>query len=201
MRTRKKPKLIYGIGINDSETPVYWQVDGKMKVCPFYRKWMSMLERCYYEKLHVRRPTYRDCEVTSEWKRFTVFREWMKNQDWEGRHLDKDLLITGNKTYSSETCIFVPQYVNNLLTDRAGKRGAFPQGVCRSFKRFKAQIGINGVSKYIGLYDTPEAASLVYQQALAAKVRETAAELPANEDPRLAPALVRIAGEIEAKLS
>lgn len=33
----------------------------------------------------------------------------------EGWHLDKDILLKGNKVYSPETCAFVPAKINSLL--------------------------------------------------------------------------------------
>ena len=46
----------------------------------------------------------------------------MVQQNSEGRYLDKDILVRGNKLYSPDTCLFVPQEINNLLTVQ-NKRG------------------------------------------------------------------------------
>ena len=113
-----KPKiLVCGVGINDADYVVkkfetIGYVDGKRKrklvwTCPYHRAWESMLKRCYSAKYQERQPTYKGCTVSDDWLTFSNFRAWMIAQDWEGKHLDKDLLFEGNKIYSTETCVFV----------------------------------------------------------------------------------------------
>src|SRR5699024_1036564 len=101
----KPKKLTYGVGVNDAgyavakyETIV---VDGKKKKkqvwkCPFYRAWECMLIRCYTVKYQERKPSYKGCVVSDEWKTFSNFKNWMRKQNWEGLCLDKDLLFEGN---------------------------------------------------------------------------------------------------------
>ena len=131
---KEKIKPVYGIGINDSGYVVsrYETVDGKQKgvwICPFYRAWKHMLERCYSKRLHKIRSSYVGCEVCLEWQRFSVFRRWMKSQDWQGKQLDKDILVLGNKVYSPAACIFVSRQLNNFLTNSLRARGDFQIGV------------------------------------------------------------------------
>ena len=85
------PKLVFGIGVNNADYVVQkWEtvgyVDGKRKrklvwECPFYRTWKNMLMRCYSTKFQERRPTYKGCSVSEEWKTFSNFRAWMEKQD------------------------------------------------------------------------------------------------------------------------
>jgi len=100
-------KLIYGIGINDSEYITDYKVDGKRLRCPYYKTWMDMLNRCYSDNYQSKHPTYIGCTVTEEWHTFSVFKEWIISKKWESKELDKDVLIIGNKIYSQKTCIFV----------------------------------------------------------------------------------------------
>jgi len=132
------PKLVYGVGINDADYAVTeWEtieVNGKQKrrlvwVCPYYRAWSNMLQRCYSAKFQERWPTYKGCSVSEEWLRFSNFRTWMERQDFEGMQLDKDLLFEGNKVYSAETCVFVTKAVNMFTTDRGNDRGEWLIGV------------------------------------------------------------------------
>lgn len=141
MKSKKlgKPKLVYGVGINDAnyvvvkyETISY--VEGKRKrkliwICPYYRAWGNMLKRCYSTKYQDKKPTYKDCSVSEWWLRFSNFKSWMECQDWEGKQLDKDLLFEGNKVYSVDTCVFVTPLVNSFTTDRSNSRGEWLIGV------------------------------------------------------------------------
>ena len=90
----------------------------KGKMSEVYSDWNEMLKRSYSEKLHIRRPTYIGCEVCEEWHNFQVFAEWAENTGslYKGWHLDKDLLSKGSKLYSPETCVYLPQSINSLLT-------------------------------------------------------------------------------------
>lgn len=134
-----KQKLVYGVGINDADYVVQKfetiDVDGKQKqrgvwICPYYRVWKGMLERCYSTKTQEKYPTYKGCVVSDEWLTFSNFKRWMECQDWEGKHLDKDLLFVGNKVYSAETCVFVTRFVNNFTLERLNDRGEWLIGVC-----------------------------------------------------------------------
>lgn len=150
-------KLVCGVGINDSETKVQQYESGKLVwICPFYLKWRSMLQRCYCQKLHEKHPSYIECSVCEEWLTFSNFREWMKSKNWQDKHLDKDLLIEGNKVYSPDTCIFVSGKVNNFTIDRAAKRGDYLIGVCWNKKsgKFKSQCKnpFTGKVEHLGLF-------------------------------------------------
>lgn len=117
---KKRNKLVQGVGVNDAD----YAITG----CPFYRRWCSMLQRCYSEKLHERYPTYKDCSVCEEWLTFSNFKSWMEQQDWEGKHLDKDILVEGNKVYSPETCSFVSNIVNNFFNNPHTNSSDLPIG-------------------------------------------------------------------------
>lgn len=92
-----------------------------------------MLERCYDPYYMNKYPTYIDCYVCKEWHCFQNFAEWWEENIYdcnnEEMHLDKDILIKGNKMYSPKTCIIVPQRINLLFTKRQNERGKYPIGV------------------------------------------------------------------------
>ena len=81
-------RLVYGVGVNDDSHPVTSYIrtkDGKKLqnwVCPFYKKWRSMLQRCYDPKNINRQPAYINCFVCEEWLTFSNFKAWMEQQDW-----------------------------------------------------------------------------------------------------------------------
>ena len=105
----------YGIGYL-GEGKYKTRENGKLTKC--YDTWHSMLERCYYPKYQEKYPTYKDCEVCESWHNFQAFAEWYNDNYYEIHGevmcLDKDILIKGNKIYSPETCVFVPEKINNL---------------------------------------------------------------------------------------
>ena len=161
-----RTKYFYGVGINDADYAVRPKINGKVVPCPFYVAWTNMLSRCYNDGCHKNHPTYIGCTVDSEWLSFNSFKSWMIEQEWEGNALDKDLLIQGNKVYSSLTCIFVNEPINKLLNTRAAKRGLYPIGVKvhRTSGRYEAQCKAFGKFKHIGTYDSPEEAHQAYKE-------------------------------------
>lgn len=151
-------KLVFGIGLNDVDYHVYSKVNGKTVICHYYATWKHMLERCYCKKYLSKKPTYEGCEVCDEWLRLSIFKKWMETQDWEGKQLDKDLLLKGNKVYSPETCIFVEKSLNSFLTENNAKRGGSLIGVSRAgyINKFRAQCGdyFGGGKSYLGVFDS-----------------------------------------------
>lgn len=175
-------KPIYGVGINDADYVTNPVINGKRRMCHFYRKWLSMLNRCYNEKYLTEKPTYKDCFVCDEWLIFSNFKAWMIKQDWEGKELDKDLLVLGNKVYSPETCLFVSRDLNVLLTDRGASRGVLPIGVsfCKYSGKFRSRFRRYGKIEHLGYYNTPEQAHQTYIEAKEKHVHELALQ---QEEP------------------
>ena len=141
-----------------------------------YKTWHHMLERCYDEKLHERQPTYIDCEVCKEWHNFQNFAKWYEENYYEieGQKmcLDKDILYKGNKVYSPNTCVFVPNNINVLFIKRDKMRGDYPIGVDynKINGKFRARCNIYSFEenknklKHLGYYDTIEQAFEVYKE-------------------------------------
>jgi len=163
--TRRKP--VYGIGINDADYVTQPMINGKRIGCLYFRIWKSMITRCYSAKCHEKQPAYIDCSVVPEWLSFMNFRRWMEKQDWQGKQLDKDILIPGNKIYGPETCLFVTRRANNLLIDNPSLRGEHPKGVyfCKKTGKYKAQLNIGRKRKGLGYFDSSDSANLAYKQA------------------------------------
>jgi len=171
-------RLLYGVGVNDADYIVKPTIDGKQVVCPYYRKWQSMLTRCYCAKFQSEYPTYIGCTLVKEWLIFSNFKAWMINQDWQNKVLDKDILVQGNKRYSPETCLFVNPAINLLLIDRKAKRGLYPVGVCfcKRNNKFQANISVNGKVAYLGCYTSPELAHEEYKKAKYELIKQVALE-------------------------
>ena len=124
-KIKQTDKLVYDKGMNDLEDPI--RKDGKS--LKFYNIWKSMLQRCYSEKSLSKHRTYRGCTVCPNWLSLSNFKEWFEANYRDGMELDKDILIPSNKIYSSDTCRFVPHYINSLLCDSGAARGELPLGV------------------------------------------------------------------------
>lgn len=191
-------KLVEGIGFNDNK----YQVFVKGEITKYYKLWQSMLHRCT-DKEWERHPTYAGTSCSENFKSYSFFYEWCQEQigfdkrDDKGRawHLDKDLLIKGNKLYSEDNCVFVPQRINSLLTKMKASRGKYPIGVrlsrCKSATRFDARCGnCSGESKHLGCYGTPEEAFQAYKTYKEAYIKEVANEYRAQLDPRAYNALM-----------
>lgn len=116
------------VGINDADYNVRCRLRGKEWTCPYYTRWANMMKRGHSLSFKASRPTYKDVVVCKEWHSFMVFKSWMETQDWEGNQLDKDILTDENE-YNPNTCVFIPQYMNTLFTDRRLHRGDYPLGV------------------------------------------------------------------------
>lgn len=193
---RKRDQLICGVGINDADYHVHKtaNINGKRKiiwVCPIYTIWHSMLVRCYDLKFQKRNPSYQECSCVPEWLYFSKFKAWAETQDWEGKQLDKDLIVRGNKVYGPENCVFVSPKINGFLTERLALRGDCPIGV--HFEKKRNQYKANcwsvetGKNKSLGYYKTPEEAHKAWLAFKLEQARILAAE---QTDERVAKALV-----------
>lgn len=156
-------KLVCGVGICDIRSG--FTVNGKQVQLKSYRCWRSMIQRCYSPKVQAMYQTYIGCSVSKEWLTYSNFKTFYDANYVEGWHLDKDLLVDGNKIYSIDYCVFVPAKLNSLLTDSAAIRGECPIGVSfdKQVGKYKAGCSVNGKSHNIGRYTTPEDASQAYQ--------------------------------------
>lgn len=149
---------------------------------PSFKIWLGVLTRLNNDNVRVKQPTYNDVEVCDEWLNFQNFAEWCytqkgfisKDGDNRSYQLDKDILVKGNKIYSPETCCFVPQELNKLLTNRRNERGIYPVGVTYDKKRdcFVAQIFCYGKNKNLGSFKTPEEAFLAYKKAKESHIKD-----------------------------
>ena len=135
-----------------------------------YIIWCGILRRCYDPKLHERESTYKNCTVEEYLLNFQHMGEWIDKNYYEipGEQmcLDKDILCKGNKVYSRETCIFVPERINLLFTKCDNRRGDSPIGVTPRESGNYQVFCSNGYRKsvYLGSYSTEEEAFRVYKQ-------------------------------------
>ena len=165
-----------------------------------YTVWYSMLQRCHNSKIHKQKPTYSGCDISDNFESLTYFLDWAKRQvghnsrDGEGRkfHLDKDILIKGNKVYSEDTCCFIPLEINVLFGSSRATRGANPVGVYyeKSRNKFQAYIRKNGKRVHLGRYNTVEEAFYAYKKAKEAHIKDVANKWKEQIDIRVYNALM-----------
>ena len=163
-----------------------------------YATWRNMLKRCYNSACQKLYPTYIGCSVSNEWLYFPNFKEWFDANYVEGWHLDKDLLLNGNKIYSPDTCIFAPRQINLLFTDSGRSRGEYPIGVYfhKNTGKFMAHVSIDGKEQHIGYFTNVDEAHKAYLIAKKANVIRMANEWREKIQPKLYDALIRKADEL-----
>ena len=195
-----KNKLVCGVGVNDLGYRVhvyeYVTENGGKRIrktvftCPYYVVWKEMLRRCYSEKFLESRPTYIGTTVCSEWVYASEFKKWMEREDWQGKSLDKDIIVRGNKLYSPKTCAFVLKATNTFVIACDASRGEYPIGVClyKSTGKYLAfcRNPFTRKQEHLGLFLTPGEAHEAWRR----RKHELAQLVAATEsDPRVVEAL------------
>lgn len=190
--------LVKGVGICD----IYTKESGKDD--KEYRLWCGILERCYCEKFHAKKPTYIGCTIHDDWKLYSNFKQDITdipNFDKSitcGWALDKDILQKGNKVYSKDTCCFVPTQINSLLISNKKVRGDLPIGVQKVERNNKFAACISRYDKNITLsvHDCHIEAFLAYKQAKEEYIKEIAHKWKDQIDPRVYQALMNYEVEV-----
>lgn len=115
-------------------------------------------ERGYSAVYHNKRPTYINVKVCDEWLIFSNFREWWIEHHIDGYQLDKDLLVPNNMTYSPDTCVYVPRWLNIFIIDSGASRGQHKIGVhlCKRNKLYSAQCNGSKIKSrsWLGYFNT-----------------------------------------------
>ena len=153
---------------------------GLRKRTPEQYVWRGMLERCYCDRMKKIHPAYYGIStVCEEWLDFQVFAKWYNENIYqvgtERMHLDKDILIKGNKIYSPDTCLIVPQRINMLFLQKPNKYN-LPSGISpMANNRYRADY--NG--KKVGNYDTLEEAIQAHDNEKRKAIKRVADEYKA----------------------
>ena len=169
-------KRYFGIGYLGEGKYKIWE-NGKHT--DDFNIWYDMLRRCCDPKYHERHPTYKDCRVEDYFLNFQHMGKWLEENYYEvpgeKMQLDKDILCKGNKIYSRDTCIFVPQRINELFVKCDKSRGKDPIGVSpRPSGNYLAYCNnVNGKRIYLGTYKTKEEAFQVYKKYKEKVIKET----------------------------
>ena len=154
----------------------------KKKNTACYNVWIGMLRRCYDDSYIEKFPTYKGCNVCSDWHNFQIFSIWFNDNyytlnDNERIELDKDLLSKNNKTYSPDNCVFLPRSINSLIIKSDASRGECCIGVCfhSRDKKYEAGLSFHGKGKkHLGYFNTEKEAFKAYKTAKEKYIKDIA---------------------------
>lgn len=161
-----------------------------------YALWYDMNRRCIPNgAVQIRRPSYIGCSVHPDFIKFQDFAEWCQHQigfGSAGYDLDKDILVSGNKVYGPDTCVFVPREINILLTHNRSNKGLYPVGVNYDTKRnkFQSKLSVGGKTVSLGWFSTLNDAVDAYVNAKHKVIKQTADIWKDKLDPRVYDALM-----------
>lgn len=164
-------KTVFGIGffgIGKHKTRI------KGRKSDIYNIWYSMMSRCYDKtaKDYVNYGAIGVC-VCEEWHNFQFFADWyegnfdktiMFDENKKRWQIDKDILSKNTKIYSPETCCFIPNTLNKLLTTSNKSNTSGFMGVTKEAGKWRARIQINNKKVSLGSFDTPKEASKAYKR-------------------------------------
>lgn len=138
----------YGVGVFEN-FPVKGIID--RVTTKAYRAWDAMLGRCYSpNKKSFQFYGATGVYVCDDWLYFQKYVKWYDSQykedDW---HVDKDILVKGNKIYSPETCVMVPPEINTFFASLS-RDGETVKGFIKSGPGFTSGVCIEGekIQKY-----------------------------------------------------
>lgn len=186
---------VFGVGIMDIPDATKDPLTKAARI-----KWQSMLTRCYSSSYQNKYLTYKGCEISESFKRFSSFLEWYISQvgfNQEGWHLDKDILGCG-KVYSPQTCCVIPNEINVAFASISSKHNTKNKfGISRRKNgRFAVYAHCGSINKYLGIFDTQEEALKAYKQAKESRIKELANKWKDQIDHRVYEELMNYKVEI-----
>ena len=188
-----KKGVVFGCGVNDLVGVVLTSTKE-------YKLWSSILRRSYSSVYHKNKPKYKDVSVSDSWLLFSNFYKDIKEipnyhksieEDW---HLDKDILVKGNRIYSKETVCFVPNEINSLFI-RANKVKNKAIGVYKLGNKYTSKFQIRGKTIELGIFETEDAAFLAYKNAKEDYIKSVANKYLGEIDEKVYKALINYSVE------
>ena len=179
-------KTVFGVGYLGE----YFYNKSNFNKDKSYIIWTSMLRRCYYKVRDNKLVSYNNVEVCKEWLCYYNFHIWYEEQaikykDNISLQVDKDIIKNGNKVYSKEFCILVPDYINYMFI--SNNHNGLKKGVqLLKNGRYRALCNMHkdGIVKrcHIGYYSTEEEAFLNYKKVKEKHIKDVA-NIYKNEIP------------------
>lgn len=183
----------------------YRNKDDKVVMTKVFELWCGVRSRCSSEIYREKYTTYKSCSASEEFMDFQSFAKWAVKQvgfNQTEYHLDKDILVKGNKLYSEHTCCFVPHYLNLFFTSNHSVRGNYPIGVTyikarahlpRPYRAKIRKYDINtgkSTCTHIGYFTTAEEAFSAYKTTKELLAKEYSEKLTGSVDDRVLTALI-----------
>ena len=161
-----------------------------------YNSWRLMLERVYNPRSKANKKNYADVTICDEWLNFQNYCSWHLDNYIQDYQCDKDLKVLGSRVYSPETCSYIPQELNKLLTFREASKEGLPVGVkiSKGIKRdtFLAEMKYYGKTEKIGRYDNLKDAYQAYIDSKLVHVKCLAEEYKDKIDKEVYNSLINI---------
>lgn len=146
-----------------------------------YLHWVGMMKRCYDPKTRAmpKNLSYFDCTIDESWHNYSVFKSWAEAQvgyDAECNHIDKDILVKGNRVYSAETCVLLPSIINLAISKGStkGKPSNLPIGVTQIDSGFVSRCTTDKGREYLGFFKTPSLAFSAYKECKECYIKKIA---------------------------
>lgn len=193
---------VCGVGFNNSgKYPATEFTERGTRLTKAYSTWNGMLKRCYDEAHRHKSPTYSGCTVHASWHYYQEYARFFYEDPYrqDGWHIEKDILVKGNKEYGPETCVFAPIEINSFVNKLQNTRGDLPLGVSykKANKRYSSCCR-DGAGKliHLGYFSNPEDAFLAFKEKKEDLARIIADRWKNQIDPRLYHALYNYTVEI-----
>lgn len=145
-------KTVFGIGYLGNGIHKSWKnARGSRDT---YLNWIAMLQRCYVDMGDKYLSYYGFVTVCDEWLNFQNFAEWYESNYYyipnERLHIDKDMKSKESKVYSPDTCILIPQSINEVVRDnyRDSENADLPVTIKRCGDKYQVKFRRENLGKY-----------------------------------------------------
>lgn len=190
-------KLVCGVATNDAQYRVSIELHGKKMICPSYSDWVCMITRAYSASAIRRNSSYIHSSVCSDWLLFSRFRSWWMKNHVDGWQLDKDIL-SDSKTYSPDTCIFVPQWINVFASSmrKTARNSLIGAGYSKRDGVFAARCmnPLTGVNEYLGTFTNEHGAHESWRSRKMSIANELKSDFD-KIDERIYPSIIKMIDE------
>lgn len=164
--------IVFGVACLGSGKYGSWKDERNSKGT--YKAWINMLQRCYVDMKGKYAAYYGIVKVCEEWLNFQNFAEWYESNYYdipnERLHIDKDIKSSGCKLYSPDTCILIPQSINEVIRNnyRKTKDSDLPATIRRCNEGYTATFK----SENLGVYNTVDECLDIYNNKKVNYIRE-----------------------------